>query len=152
MHVLCADPPYIKHVNNVSTYLDSDSMGKSALLKCEVESTEPGLKICVKWVPVNASMIENVTLRDKDFFFLHLYNITRDDDLVYECWLYFELCPDQPMDKKIAVIHETVLSTVCSSTITETSTPSCKGMEVAINICMCISLIYSFFYRTHSKK
>ena len=129
-----ADPPYIKHVNNVSTYLDSDSMGKSALLKCEVESTEPGLKIWVKWVPVNASMIENLTLMDKDMFFLHLYNITRDDDLVYECWLFSEHSPDQPIDKKIAVISgEIVLhykrqfKHFTNLKFAENNIPSCKG-------------------------
>lgn len=99
-----ADPPYIKHVSNVSTYIDSDSTGKSALLKCEVENTEPGLKMYVKWIPLNDTVAETVKLRDKDMFFLYLYNISRDNELVYECWLYSEHCPDKPVDKKSAVI------------------------------------------------
>ena len=80
-------------------------------------------------------MIENVTLRDKNVFFLHLYNITRDDDLVYECWLYSEHSPDQPIDKKTAVISgEVVLQTLVKIPykfeiviIAEIKFPPCKN-------------------------
>lgn len=90
---------------------------------CEVENTEPGLEMWMQWVPANGSVMAeqtNITLRDKDTFFLVLYNITRDSELVYECML-FSQHSSQPLDKKTVMISGKSISADYSSNVKESS-------------------------------
>lgn len=99
-------PPRIKRVSNFTKFLESDVV-KSAILECEIENMEPGLKMWVQWVSVNGSTAPgqtNVTLRERDVFFLVLHNITRKGELMYECRLFSEHSSGVPTDKKTAVI------------------------------------------------